>query len=87
MALPGTSGSGLNFNLVNNTIYNAITTQETNLQNTLNSIQTDADGNITTADMLKIQQQTQQWSLLVDMQSTITKTISDALKTVIQQSS
>ncbi|WP_144630568.1 EscF/YscF/HrpA family type III secretion system needle major subunit [Bordetella genomosp. 13] len=88
MALNGISGSaGLNFNNVNNTVYDSIRTQETNLRQTLSTISTGADGSVSQADMLAMQQQISQWTMMVEVQSTITKSISDSLKGVIQKSS
>ncbi|SAI25061.1 type III secretion protein [Bordetella ansorpii] len=88
MALNGLSGSsGLNFNNVNSTVYESIRTQETNLRQTLSTISTDADGNVSQADMLAMQQQISQWTMMVEVQSTISKSISDSLKSVIQKSS
>ncbi|WP_313625282.1 EscF/YscF/HrpA family type III secretion system needle major subunit [Achromobacter sp.] len=88
MAINGLTGSsGLNFNSVNSTIYDSIRTQETNLQSTLASMQTNADGSVSQAQMLQMQQQIQQWTMMIDIQSTITKQIADSLKGVIQKSS
>ncbi|KGD93682.1 MULTISPECIES: EscF/YscF/HrpA family type III secretion system needle major subunit [Achromobacter] len=88
MALNGLTGSsGLNFNSVNSTIYDSIRTQETNLQATLSSMRTNADGSVSQAELLKMQQQVQQWTMMIDIQSTITKQIADSLKGVIQKSS
>jgi len=87
MALNGLSGaSGLNFNNLNNTVYEGIRAQETQLRNTISTIGSQGDGSISQADMLAMQQQVQQWSMLVEIQSTITKQISDSLKSVIQKS-
>lgn len=88
MALNGLSGSsGLNFNNVNSTVYESIRSQETNLRQTLSTISTDADGNVSQADMLAMQQQISQWTMMVEVQSTISKSIADSLKSVIQKSS
>lgn len=88
MALNGLSGSaGLNFNAVNNTIYNGIRSQESKLRDTIAGLQADADGNISQADLLMLQQQTQQWTMMIELQSTMTKQIADSLKGVIQKSS
>lgn len=88
MALNGLTGSsGLNFNAVNSTIYDSIRTQETNLQATLSSMRTNADGSVSQAELLKMQQQVQQWTMMIDIQSTITKQIADSLKGLIQKSS
>ena len=88
MAINGLTGSsGLNFNTVNSTIYDSIRTQETNLQSTLANMGTNADGSVSQAQMLQMQQQIQQWTMMIDIQSTITKQIADSLKGVIQKSS
>lgn len=86
--LSGISGStGVTFTTVNNTISSALQTQETRFKATLSSMQTDADGNISQIDLLRMQQQMAQWSLLIETQSTVIKQIADALKAVIQKSS
>lgn len=88
MALNGLTGSsGLNFNSVNSTIYDSIRSQESNLHTTLSNLRTNADGSVSQADMLKMQQQVQQWTMLIEIQSTITKQIADSLKGVIQKAS
>jgi len=88
MALNGLSGSaGLNFENVNNSIYAGIRTQETKLQSTITTIGSKADGTVSQSDMLLMQQQIQQWSMMVEIQSTITKQIADSLKGVIQKAS
>ena len=88
MAISGLSGSSeLNFNTVNNTVYSAIRTQENKLRDTLSNVQTDDDGNISQTDLFMLQQQTQQWTMLIELQSNITKQISDSLKGIIQKSS
>ena len=88
MALNGLTGSsGLTFNSVNSTIYDSIRSQESNLQTTLSNLRTNADGSVSQADMLKMQQQVQQWTMLIEIQSTITKQIADSLKGVIQKAS
>lgn len=88
MALNGLSGSaGPNFNSVNDTIYNSIRTQESKLRDTISGISTDADGNVSQTDLLMLQQQTQQWTMMIDLQSTLTKQIADSLKGIIQKSS
>lgn len=79
--------AGMNFNALNDTIYSSIRSQETKLRSTISSISTDADGNISQTDLLKLQQQTQQWTIMIELQSTITKQIADSIKGVIQKSS
>ena len=88
MALNAISNSTeINFNNLNSTIYSSLSTQETALRNTLNTISVDSDGNVSQADLLKMQQQLQQWSIMIDLQSTMTKQIGDSLKAVIQKAS
>ncbi len=79
--------AGMNFNTINDTIYKSIRTQENRLRNTVTGIGADADGNVSQTDLLKLQQEIQQWTIMIDLQSTITKHISDSLKGVIQKSS
>jgi type III secretion protein F len=50
-------------------------------------MRTNADGSVSQADMLQMQQQIQQWTMLIEIQSTITKQIADSLKGVIQKAS
>ena len=84
MALNGLSGSaGLNFDNVNKSIYEGIRTQETKLQTTISTIGSKADGAVSQSDMLLMQQQIQQWSMMVEIQSTITKQIADSLKDIL----
>lgn len=78
------TASSLNFNNVNNTIYSAIQTQETQLNQTMQTISAAGDGTVSQAQMLELQQQINQWSMLVQIQSTIIKSIGDSLKGVIQ---
>ena len=40
----------------------------------------------TTADLLLLQQQMQQWSMMVELNSTLIKVVADAMKGVIQKS-
>lgn len=81
---PGVS-DGLDFNYVNRTIYQGLRTQEAKLRETLAAIGNNADGSVTQADMLRMQQQVQQWTMLVEIQSTITKQVADSIKGVIQK--
>ncbi|OZI39921.1 type III secretion protein [Bordetella genomosp. 5] len=88
MAISGLSGSsGLNFNTINDTLYQGIRSQETQLRSTLSTLGTNADGTVNQADLLAMQQQVQQWTMMIDIQSTITKQVADSLKGVIQKSS
>ncbi|HLU14358.1 MAG TPA: EscF/YscF/HrpA family type III secretion system needle major subunit [Burkholderiaceae bacterium] len=78
------NGSGLSLNQINRTIYQGLSTQESRLRDTLSRIG-GADGSVSQTDMLRMQQEIQQWSILVDIQATITKQLSDSIKSVIQK--
>lgn len=87
MTLNVSSRSGLSFNDINNTIYQGLRTQESKLRSTLSNLGTNADGSVSQTDLLQMQQQVQQWTMMVEIQSTITKQVSDALKGIIQKAS
>ncbi|MBL6080020.1 hypothetical protein JMJ56_18525 [Belnapia sp. T18] len=55
-----------------------------NYQNQLNSFTKTMDST-NSADMVKLQAMTNQWSLAINLQSTMIKTIGDALKGVVQK--
>lgn len=62
----------------------ALSTRETALRTALESAQGE---NVSTVDMLNLQQQLQQWSLLVSIISTVFQDSSNAMKSVIQKAS
>lgn len=63
----------------------ALGLREKDLQASLVSVTQKAEGP-STIDMLTMQQQVQQWSMLVQVVSTIYKEVTDALKGVVQKS-
>ncbi|MBW7849336.1 MAG: hypothetical protein H3C38_02425 [Rhodospirillales bacterium] len=71
----------LTFDSVNNTIGRTLQTRQEELRAFTGSM----DSN-NTADLLKMQQMMQEWSMLTQLQSTVTKEIGDALKGIIQKS-
>ena len=73
--------TGLNFNVIKEKISGNTATYETNLKANIDGI----GANPTTADMLKLQFDIQQWSVMTNLQSTITKELGDTLKSVIQK--
>lgn len=77
--------SSVTYDSINNTIYAGVRARETQLRDTLSKLQTDADGAVSQADMLRLQQEVTQWTLMIDIQSTMTKQVSDSLKGVIQK--
>ena len=81
-AVLGTN-QGISFSVINDTMINAITTQESSLRAAIQA----AGNNPTTTQLLSLQQQVQQWTVLTDLQSTLSKTIADAMRGVIQKSS
>lgn len=72
---------GLTFTAINSTIAEATRTRETKLRETISTLGDSAS----TGDMLKMQQEVQQWSMFTQIQSTIVKELSDAMKGVIQK--
>ncbi len=76
------SSSSISPNVVSQVGFTALETRETALRSTLES----ASAEPTTMEMLKMQQQVQSWSMLVQIVSTIYKEVSDALKGVVQKS-
>jgi type III secretion protein F len=74
-------GGGLTFDYINTTIYNVVQNREQELATQLGAL-----GNSpTTADLLKMQQQIQQWTMMTSLQSTVVKEVGDALKGIIQK--
>lgn len=76
------ANEGISFSVINDTMVNAINTQETSLRAAIQS----AGNNPTTTQLLSLQQQIQQWTILTDLQATLSKTIADAMRGVIQKS-
>ena len=73
--------AGLTFDYINSTIYNVVQNREQALLSQIGSL----GSNPTTADLLAMQQQLQQWTMTTQIQSTITKEVGDALKGIIQK--
>jgi type III secretion protein F len=81
------NSSSVTINAINDTIYAAVSAREMDLRNEINNLQKDSDGNVSQTDLLLLQQKIATWSLMIDIQSTITKSLSDSLKSVVQKSS
>ena len=79
-SLPSTSNS-ITFTSLNNSISTVTQSAETALQSRIASM----GDNPTTTDLLGLQQQIQQWTMFTQIQSTIVKEVSDAMKGVIQK--
>lgn len=70
----------LTFDTINRTINVAVQSRELELQRTIQGMQ-----NPTTQDLLVLQQQLQQWTLMTNTQSTVVKEIGDLMKGIIQK--
>jgi type III secretion protein F len=70
----------LTFDTINRTINVAVQSRELELQRTIQGLQ-----NPTTQDLLVMQQQLQQWTLMTNTQSAVVKELGDLLKSIIQK--
>ena len=77
-----TTASTFSFGLIDDNIGTKLTDKE----ESLNSYLTTLDGDITSGDLLGLQRQIAEWSLCVDIQATLSKTLSDTMKGVVQKS-
>lgn len=73
--------SGITFDSINSSIAQVTTRREAALKETIGGL----GDSPSTTDMLNMQQQIQQWSMFTQIQSTIVKEVSDAMKGVIQK--
>ena len=82
MALSPVGGGGLTFDYINSTVFNVVQNREQALLSQIGAL-----GNSpTTAELLAMQQQIQQWTMLTQIQSTVVKEVADALKGIVQKS-
>ena len=72
---------GITFNSINNSISQVTSRREADLQNTINNL----GDSPCTGVLLGLQQQVQQWTMFTQIQSTIVKEVSEAMKGVIQK--
>lgn len=77
------SGTGINFETVNRTIAQAVTSREASLRNTIADV--GSRENPSSVDLLIMQQEIQQWSMMIQIQSTVVKELSDSMKGIIQK--
>ncbi len=77
----GSSSAGLSFDFLNNSIAKVVQGKEGDLRTLISSL----GDNPTTADLLSLQQQVQQWTLTTQVQSTVIKEVADALKGIVQK--
>ncbi len=76
-----TTTTGLSANFINETVGVVTTGREAELKKTLSEL----GESPSLTEMLKVQQQLQQWGMFAQIQSTLVKEVSDALKNVIQK--
>ena len=75
--------SGLTFSSIANALGSARNNLETGLRSRLEGLQNES--NVSTATMLEVQQQLQQWTMMTQIQSTVVKELGDTLKGVVQK--
>lgn len=75
-----TSGA-LTFDYINSTVLAALNNREVQLRAAIQS----TGNNPSTVQLLDLQQQVQQWTMMAQIQGTLAKEISDAMKGVIQK--
>jgi hypothetical protein len=73
----------LSFDTITSFSANVVAVNEANIASTISAM----GPNPTTMDLLNMQTQLTKWTMATEMQSSITKTLGDALKGVIQKSS
>ena len=75
------TNGAITFQTLNSSLAQVTARREAELQNTITGL----GDNPSTGDLLVLQQQMQQWTMFTQIQSTIVKDISDAMKGVIQK--
>lgn len=73
--------SGITFDYINNSVATVVQSREADLKGQISKL----GANPSTTDLLNLQQQIQQWTMVTQIQSTLVKEISDAMKGVIQK--
>jgi type III secretion protein F len=73
--------SGITFDYINNSVASVVQSREVDLKGQISKL----GANPSTTDLLNLQQQIQQWTMVTQIQSTLVKEISDAMKGVIQK--
>jgi len=73
--------SGITFDYINSSVAIVVQSRESDLKVQISKL----GANPTTSDLLNLQQQIQQWTMVTQIQSTLVKEISDAMKGVIQK--
>ena len=73
--------SGITFDYINNSVASVVQSREADLKGQISKL----GANPSTTDLLNLQQQIQQWTMVTQIQSTLVKESSDAMKGVIQK--
>jgi type III secretion apparatus needle protein len=71
----------MSFSFVARTLGKVVSTTESNLDQSISSMGSDP----TTQDLLLVQSQIAQWSLITGMSSTITKSVQDTINGILQK--
>jgi len=71
----------MSFSFVARTLGNVVSTTESNLDQSISSMGSDP----TTQDLLLVQSQIAQWSLITGMASTMTKSVQDTMNGILQK--
>ncbi|SDG74934.1 EscF/YscF/HrpA family type III secretion system needle major subunit [Propionivibrio dicarboxylicus] len=75
--------NNLNFDYVGTTVANVIGTAESALKAKISTLDS---ATASPAELLLLQQDISKWAIMTEIQSTLVKTISDAMKGIIQKS-
>ena len=73
--------NGINFDTISSTLGVVGTRRESEQRDMIAGLKENAS----TLDLLKLQQQMQQWTMFTQIQSTVVKEVADAMKGVIQK--
>ncbi len=74
----------LTFDAINTFNTSVVSVAETSLGDKLTALNAKGD-TVTSGDLLQVQTYMQKWTLTTDIQSTLTKSLGDALKGIIQK--
>lgn len=76
--------NNLNFDYVGTSVASAVQSAETSLKAKISALN---PATASPTDLLVLQQEVSKWTMMTEIQSTLVKTISDAMKGIIQKSS
>ncbi len=75
--------NNLNFDYIGTTVANAVQSAETSLRARVTAMDPTT---VSPTELLLLQQEVSKWTLMTDIQGTLVKSISDAMKGIIQKS-